>query len=80
MRGRDRVQRRVLPLVELRSDFSVSRDELRDADRGAPTSTSAALDEAARRIACAENVAVFHGLEQAGISGITEASTRPRSP
>ena len=36
----------------------------------------AALDEAARRIACAENVAVFHGLEQAGITGITEASTQ----
>ena len=28
-------QRRVLPLAELRADFSVTRDELRDIDRGA---------------------------------------------
>ena len=28
-------QRRVLPLAELRADFTVSRDELRDVDRGA---------------------------------------------
>ena len=70
------LRRRVLPLVELRSDFSVSRDELRDADRGAEDIDLAALDEAARRIACAENVAVFHGFEQASITGITEASTQ----
>src|SRR4051794_33955707 len=30
------LQRRVLPLVELRADFAVSLDELRDHDRGAP--------------------------------------------
>src|ERR1700735_5213099 len=29
------LQRRVLPLVELRADFQLSLDELRDADRGA---------------------------------------------
>ena len=70
------LRRRVLPLVELRSEFSVSRDELRDGDRGAEDIDLAALDEAARRIACAENVAVFHGFEQASITGITEASTQ----
>jgi uncharacterized linocin/CFP29 family protein len=70
------VKRRVLPLVELRSGFGVSREELRDAERGAEDVDLAALDEAARRIACAENVAVFHGFEQAGITGITEASTQ----
>ncbi len=70
------LRRRVLPVVELRSDFSVARDELRDADRGAEDIDLAALDEAARRIACAENVAVFHGFEQAGIRGITEASNQ----
>ena len=66
----------VLPVVELRSDFSVSRDELRDAERGAEDVDLQGLDESARRIACAENVAVFHGFEQAGIVGITEASTQ----
>ena len=30
------LQREVLPLVELRADFALSREELRDADRGAP--------------------------------------------
>ena len=36
-----------------------------------------ALDEAARRIAHAENVAVFHGWAEAGIRGIAEACTHP---
>ncbi|MFN8217428.1 MAG: family 1 encapsulin nanocompartment shell protein, partial [Solirubrobacterales bacterium] len=34
----------------------------------------APLDEAARRIAICENVAVFHGWEEAGIEGIAAAS------
>jgi len=69
------VQRRVLPVVELRAPFAVSRAELRDADRGAEDVDLDALDEAARRIATAENRAVFHGFEDAGIMGIAQAST-----
>src|SRR6478609_5421162 len=53
--------RRVLPLVELRADFELSRAELRDADRGADDVDLEALDKAAQRIAQAENAAVFHG-------------------
>ena len=71
-------QRRVLPVVELRAPFSLARSELRDADRGADDVDLASLDEAARRIATAENVAVFHGWEAAGISGIADASTHDR--
>jgi uncharacterized linocin/CFP29 family protein len=67
-------QRRVLPLVELRSAFSVAREELLAADRGAPDIDLAELGVAARRIARAENIAVFHGWEAAGIVGITKAS------
>jgi uncharacterized linocin/CFP29 family protein len=67
-------QRRVLPLVELRADFELSRDELRDADRGADDVDLAALDKAAHQIALAENVAVFHGWSDAAIAGIGEAS------
>jgi uncharacterized linocin/CFP29 family protein len=74
--GVSTLRRRVLPLVELRSDFSVSREELRDAERGAEDADLSGLDESVRRIACAENVAVFHGLAEAGIVGITEASTQ----
>jgi len=70
-------QRRVLPLVELRADFEVSREELRDADRGADDADLAALDRAAHQIALAENVAVFHGWSGA-ITGIAEAS--PHDP
>lgn len=72
--GVDARQRRVLSLVELRAPFDVSRAELRDADRGALDVDLAALDQAAHRIAVAENVAVFEGWEQAGITGLVRAS------
>jgi uncharacterized linocin/CFP29 family protein len=68
-------QRRVLPVVELRAPFEISREELRDADRGAQDIDLDALAEAARRIATAENRAVFHGFEAAGIEGIAQSST-----
>jgi uncharacterized linocin/CFP29 family protein len=68
-------QRRVLPLVELRAPFTVSRDELRDLDRGAEDIDFAELDAAAHSVAVAENAAVFHGLEAAGIAGIAESSS-----
>jgi len=68
------VQRRVLAVVELRAPFSLARNELRDADRGAQDADLAALDEAAHRMATAENRAVFHGWQAAGITGIAEAS------
>jgi uncharacterized linocin/CFP29 family protein len=68
-------QRNVLPVVELSAAFSLSRSELRNADRGAEDIDLAALDEAAQRIATAENRAVFHGWQAAGIAGIASAST-----
>jgi uncharacterized linocin/CFP29 family protein len=71
------LQRRVLALVEARADFEVSREELRDADRGAADADLSELDRAAHRIAVAENVAVFHGWSGA-ITGITQAS--PHQP
>jgi uncharacterized linocin/CFP29 family protein len=74
-KGVDSVQRRVLPLIELRAPFSIARSELADGDRGAPDVDLDSLDEAARRIASAENAAVFHGWSAAGIAGIIEAST-----
>jgi uncharacterized linocin/CFP29 family protein len=70
------LQRRVLPLVELRADFQLSMAELRDADRGADADLEA-LDNAAHEIAVAENVAVFHGWSGA-LSGISETS--PHDP
>jgi uncharacterized linocin/CFP29 family protein len=66
-------QRRVLPMVEVRADFALSRDELRDADRGARDTDLKALDDAAHQIAVSENVSVFHGWNGA-ITGIAESS------
>ena len=71
------LRRRVLPLIELRADFELTRAELRDADRGADDADLQELDMAAHRIAMAENVAVFHGWKDA-ITGIAEAS--PHEP
>jgi len=70
-------RRRVLPVAELRAGFTVSRAELADLERGAEDIDLGALDEAARRIAHAENVAVFHGWPEGGIRGIAEACTHP---
>lgn len=68
-------QRLVLPLVELRTEFTVARSEIDDVDRGAADADLADLDKATRRIALAENVSVFHGYKAAGIQGITEMSS-----
>jgi uncharacterized linocin/CFP29 family protein len=67
------LQRRVLPLIELRADFSLSRAELRDASRGADDVDLTPLDNAAHQIAVAEGIAVFHGWADA-FAGIIEAS------
>src|SRR5580704_17785461 len=63
-------QRKVLPLVELRTEFKVSRIELDDVDRGTSSPDLAELDEALR-----QNAIVFHGYEAAGIEGITESTS-----
>ncbi len=76
-RGVSAVQRQVLPLVELSVDFSVSRDELDDAERGARDLDLTELAEAAHRLALAENVTVFHGYGHAMMKGITECSSHP---
>ena len=65
----------MLPLVELRAEFSVSRVELDDADRGAIDLDLPELDEAVQQIAIGENVAVFHGYGAGGIEGITESTS-----
>jgi uncharacterized linocin/CFP29 family protein len=73
--GVSALQRTVLPLVELRTEFKVSRTELDDVDRGTTSPDLAELDEAIRQIALAENVTVFHGHKAAGFRGITESTS-----
>jgi len=72
-------RRKVLALAELRADFTVSVQELSDQERGAVDVDLSSLDEAAHNIAVAENVAVFHGWAEAGVSGIAAASPHPPS-
>jgi uncharacterized linocin/CFP29 family protein len=68
-------QRKVLPLVELRTEFKVSRIELDDVDRGTSAPDLGELDEALRQIALGENAIVFHGYEAGGLQGITESTS-----
>jgi uncharacterized linocin/CFP29 family protein len=70
-------QRRVLPLVELRVPFTLSRDQIDDVARGAEDSDWQPAREAARQIAFAEDQAIFAGYQAAGIGGITPGASNP---
>lgn len=70
--------RRALPLVELRAGFELPRAELEAIDRGCRAPDLDPVLTAARRLAQAEDRAVFHGYAAGGIRGITEAS--PHDP
>jgi uncharacterized linocin/CFP29 family protein len=78
LKGVEASRRIVLPLIELRARFEVSREELRAGDRGAEDVDFDDLDAAAQRIVEAENTAVFHAWPKAGIEGI--AASSPHKP
>ncbi len=78
LKGVEANRRIVLALIELRSRFTVAREELRAGDRGAEDVDFGSLDDAAQRIVDAENTAVFHSWTKAGIEGITAAT--PHGP
>jgi uncharacterized linocin/CFP29 family protein len=69
--------RKVVNPVELRASFSVSREELEAVDRGASDPDFEELDDAARRLAHAENAIVFEGVEGANLEGIASTSPYP---
>ena len=69
------MQREVLPLVELRVPFSVSRATVDDASRGAERLDLDELEAAVRTLGEAENALVFHGYAGAGMAGITDESS-----
>lgn len=66
--------RRVQPLLEIRTPFSVSREELEAIERGACDADLEPVVEAARKASSAEDRTVFHGLASAGIVGLTDAT------
>lgn len=73
-------QRRVQPLIELRTPFTMSRSELDAADRGAPDLDLDAVVAASRAAALAEDGSLFHGFGAAGIEGIAVRTPHPAVP
>jgi uncharacterized linocin/CFP29 family protein len=65
-------------IVELRVPFELARQQIDDVERGATDSDWSRVKEAARKIAFAEDRAVFDGYASAGIQGIREGSSNPR--
>ncbi len=74
LEGVEVARRKVLPLVELRSPFTLDRVELAAADRGATDLDLQPVIAAGRVAAQAEDHVVFHGFDQGGVSGIITAS------
>jgi uncharacterized linocin/CFP29 family protein len=72
--------RQVQPLVELRTDFDLSRAVVDSIARGAPDPDLDPVVDAARRMAFAEDNAVFNGYAAGAIQGICEASPHPAIP
>ncbi|MCA1221078.1 family 1 encapsulin nanocompartment shell protein [Streptomyces sp. 8L] len=69
--------RRAQPLVELRVPFTVSRAQVDSVERGAQDADWDPVKDAARRLAYAEDRAVFEGYAAAGIEGVRAASSNP---
>ncbi len=66
--------RQVQPLMELRIPFDLDRRELEAIGRGARDADLDPVRAAARALGVAEDRAVFHGFDAAGIRGIMTAS------
>jgi uncharacterized linocin/CFP29 family protein len=70
-------QREVKALIELRAPFEVTRQAIDDVERGANDSDWQPVKDAARRMAFAEDGAIFEGYAAAGIEGIRQGSSNP---
>lgn len=75
--GVEATQRDVRALVELRVPFELSRQAIDDVERGSNDSDWDPLKDAARKIAFAEDRAVFDGYAAAGIQGIRQGTSNP---
>jgi uncharacterized linocin/CFP29 family protein len=70
-------QRETKALVELRVPFELTREAIDDVERGANDSDWSPVKEAARKIAFAEDRAVFDGYAAAGIQGVRQGTSNP---
>jgi len=69
--------RTVAPLVQLRVPFTVNRRDVDDVERGAQDSDWQPVKDAAKKIAFAEDRAVFEGYAAAGITGVRQSTSNP---
>lgn len=70
-------QRDVRALVELRVPFELDRQQIDDVERGADDSDWQPVKDAAKKIAYAEDRAIFDGYAAAGIGGIRQGTSNP---
>src|SRR6201986_2110010 len=70
-------QREVKPLVELRVPFELDRQQIDDVERGSNDSDWQPAKDAAKKIAFAEDRAIFDGYAAAGIEGIRQGTSNP---
>jgi uncharacterized linocin/CFP29 family protein len=70
-------QREVKPLIELRVPFELSRQTIDDVERGSEDSDWQPAKDAAKKIAFAEDRAIFNGYPDANIQGIRECTSNP---
>jgi uncharacterized linocin/CFP29 family protein len=70
-------QREVKALVELRVPFELDRQQIDGVERGSSDSDWQPAKEAARKIAYAEDRAIFEGYAGAGIGGIRQGTSNP---
>lgn len=70
-------QREVKAFVELRLPFELSRQAIDDVERGSEDSDWQPVKDAAKKLAFAEDRAIFDGYHEANIQGIRESSSNP---
>jgi uncharacterized linocin/CFP29 family protein len=70
-------QREVKALVELRVPFDLDRQQIDDVERGAEDSDWQPTKDAAKKIAFAEDIAIFQGYAAGNITGIREGTSNP---
>jgi uncharacterized linocin/CFP29 family protein len=73
-------QREAKALVELRIPFELERQMIDDVERGANDSDWQPAKEAARKLAFAEDRAIFEGYDAAGIVGVRQGTSNPKKP
>jgi uncharacterized linocin/CFP29 family protein len=71
-------QREAKALVELRVPFDLERQMIDDVERGANDSDWQPAKDAARKLAFAEDRAIFEGYDAAGIVGIRQGTSNPQ--